>query len=219
MIIKKIYETYIVPPHLQNHMYRVASIVQYIWERIWLQKKELHDVITVGLLHDIWNILKFDMSLYPDVREPEWVTYWTNIKEWYKKYGSDEKEATFWICKELNISQEAYDLVVLYDSTLPKNIAKTDNILLKLVDYADSRVMVYWISTIQERIEKLIRRNMKNKWRTREKAESMWQDRINNTSLFEQHLINQYWIDPQGITDTTMKPIIDKLSIYDIHTP
>ena len=217
MIIQDIYKKYKVPPHLQVHMYSVAAIGQYIAQIIDLSKEKTHNIIVACLLHDIWNILKFEMSLYPDVWEPEWVDYRTTIKEEFKKYGWDEKEATFTLCKKLNISQEAYDLVYAYDTTRPKDISP-DNIQLKLIDYSDWRVMVYGIGSLQERINNLISRNIKNKWRSKEKAERMAKDRIETTTTFEQELIESYGINPSDISNLSMQSSIKKMRLYDIHS-
>jgi HD-GYP domain-containing protein (c-di-GMP phosphodiesterase class II) len=71
MIIQTIYDTYNIPAHLQLHMLRVAAIVQNICQEWKTQNMDVQQLITVALLHDLGNIVKFNMTLYPTVWEPE----------------------------------------------------------------------------------------------------------------------------------------------------
>lgn len=68
--ISQIYDRYQVLPALQLHMLRVAAVAQLICSSHHRALPTDH-IISCCLLHDIGNILKFDLTYYPEFLEPE----------------------------------------------------------------------------------------------------------------------------------------------------
>ncbi len=64
MTIQQLYEKYEIMPNLQLHMYRVAAVAKMICDHFQkpINKQE---VIITCLLHDIGNIIKFDLFDFP----------------------------------------------------------------------------------------------------------------------------------------------------------
>jgi len=59
-------------PSLQLHMFRVAGVASVICENF--KQPELinqDDIVSACLLHDMGNIIKFNLSLFPQFLEPE----------------------------------------------------------------------------------------------------------------------------------------------------
>jgi 5'-deoxynucleotidase YfbR-like HD superfamily hydrolase len=72
MIIQDIYNSFKILPSLQLHMLRVAAVTQEVCKQIYTQLPVTSEtLITIALLHDLGNLVKFDMTLFPDLFEPE----------------------------------------------------------------------------------------------------------------------------------------------------
>ena len=79
MKISEIYRKYRIPPQLQLHQLRVASIAKYICDNLKVPV-DIEEVVSADLLHDMGNIIKFDLSLFPEYLEPEGLEYWQGVK-------------------------------------------------------------------------------------------------------------------------------------------
>ena len=111
MKIKQIYLNYRIPPNLQDHMLRAASVGAYISDH-WKNKADLdkNSMIQALLLHDMGNIIKFDFRFsYLLGKEEANTGYWKKIQqEFIKKYGDDEHVATVEIAKEIGLRDRAF---------------------------------------------------------------------------------------------------------------
>ena len=68
MTILEIYEKYKIMPQLQEHQLRVASVAKTICDHLLVPVHTDH-VVSVCLLHDMGNILKFDLQKFPQFGE------------------------------------------------------------------------------------------------------------------------------------------------------
>lgn len=101
MTITQLYKTYKIMPALQTHMLRVSGVAYRILKEHTV-KDDFSNIIVACLLHDMGNIIKFDLSLFPAFIEPNGLAYWENIKQEYiKTYGTDEHQATMMISKKI----------------------------------------------------------------------------------------------------------------------
>jgi 5'-deoxynucleotidase YfbR-like HD superfamily hydrolase len=72
MIIQDIYNRFEILPSLQLHMLRVAAVTQEICKQVKDKlSNETKTLITLSLLHDLGNLVKFDISLFPKLFEPK----------------------------------------------------------------------------------------------------------------------------------------------------
>jgi 5'-deoxynucleotidase YfbR-like HD superfamily hydrolase len=67
-VILELYDTYKIMPQLAAHQLRVAAVAYAITQAIF---EPIHDeeLISACLLHDMGNILKFDLSVFPEFSE------------------------------------------------------------------------------------------------------------------------------------------------------
>lgn len=216
MIIQDIYEKYQIPPHLQLHMLRVAWVCKLICEHRTGEALPVHDIITVWLTHDLGNILKFDMDMYPEVREPEWVKYRKWVKESFKQYWTDEYEATKKLASLCKMSASGLALLEMFDEYNDWKLANTESIALRICDYADARVTGGGVTTLHERITTLQKRNMKNHWRSEEKAAKIAANRIATSEDMEKKISENSTLSPEDISDETVNPLLEDLRKYDI---
>ncbi|MFW5703170.1 MAG: HD domain-containing protein, partial [Candidatus Dojkabacteria bacterium] len=111
MTIQQAYVKFQIMPSLQLHQLRVGAVAKLILEHS-PGKLERGEIITACLLHDMGNIIKFDLDLLPQFLLPEGKAYWQGVKtDFIKKYGSDEHEATVKIAKELDVSDKTLVLM------------------------------------------------------------------------------------------------------------
>lgn len=212
--ILKIYEHYKIMPNLALHQLRVASVIYLICKNLTLEVDE-NIAIQSGLLHDMGNIIKFNLNYFPEFLEPEGLEYWQNIqKEFKEKYGNDEHEATQKILKELGIDKRviAIDSKMIFGNLC---IDKDSNDWeLKLLHYADMRVGPFGILSYEDRMEDARKRyaNVLDDEMTREKDRR--EILLACGKDIERQIFEHCSIKPEDINDTSIAPIIEELKGY-----
>jgi len=204
--ISDIYKEYKIPPNLQLHMFRVASVASLICDNFNepLSKK---DILTACLLHDMGNIIKFDLSYFPEANEPEGIEYWQQIQnEYKKKYGIDEYIANSKIAEELDASERIIELIKSISFLgAPANVLNTD-FGTKVVEYADERVTPFGVANLEHRFMDLRKRYTHHGTDTSERRAFE-----NALRQIEEQIFFHCKIKPEDITDETIAPIISEL--------
>jgi len=212
--ILEIYEQYKIMPNLSLHQLRVASVISLIIHNMDIEVDK--DVaIQGGLLHDMGNIIKFDLNYFPEFNEPKGLEYWQNVQnEYFEKYGTDEHEATQKILKELNVNPRVIEVdskMVFGNLCIDK---EGNDWELKLLHYADMRVGPHGVLTYEERMEDAKKRyaNKLDDEMTREK------DRKEILLACGKEIENQIFehckIKPEDITDESISEILQELKGY-----
>ena len=141
MKIIDIYTKFTVPPNLQEHIIRVASIAKFI-EKHWTGNNKVDWNLTkkVALLHDLGNIVVFDFEKHPEFlgKEQSNIKYWKRAQqEMISKYGSDDHETTKQMLKEIGLEEGAINTIM--GKSLGNAVAVKDshNWPLKILFYAD----------------------------------------------------------------------------------
>jgi hypothetical protein len=216
MKISKIYEKYKIMPQLQLHQLRVAGVASVICDNF--QKPiDKSSIISACLLHDMGNIVKFKLDLYPENLEPQGIDYWENVKNKYiKKYGKDDHIATNKITNELNINKNIQDIILSYGFAQATKTYKTTHLEYKIAVYSDMRVA-------PERVVSLNVRLAEGKKRYAEKINAKYtpEEFEFNASLWkkiEKQIFSQCKIKPNDITEEKVQPLIEKLRNLKIKT-
>ncbi len=155
MTISEVYDRYQIMPSLQSHMLRVAGVAKIICDHLH-SPIDTENVILASLLHDMGNILKFDLLKYPDFLEPEGLEFWQKVKANYlERYGSDEYAATQKIVAELPVSGRVRDLVaaVGFDN-LEADLVSGD-VAKMICEYSDNRVTPTGVTSLEDRLQDL----------------------------------------------------------------
>lgn len=218
--ISEIYTEYKIMPSLAMHMYRVASVASLICDN-FRQPINKDEIITACLLHDMGNIIKSNLSLFPEFLEPEGLEYWQKVKDEYiKKYGEDEHKATIEIMKELNISEKIINFVdQLSFSSLCRH--RNSNFFdIKIIHYSDVRVDPYGIVSFEERMNEAKKRykNHKNSLEETERQNLVICGKELEKQIFEHCKIkpegSPVGLCPRDINDETVKPVILELKDF-----
>ncbi len=171
MEIMEIYEKYNVMPNLQEHMLRVAAVGKIICDEInksnenkivgGIEGRNIVDtqsVVTACLLHDMGNIIKFDLNYFPEFLEPQGLEYWQNVQnEYFEKYGKDEHVATLEIAKEVLENNKDKENVLEIISAIGfgksiKNAQAETKMEFKIAQYCDQRVGPHGVLSLEDRI-------------------------------------------------------------------
>ncbi|MBP9702829.1 hypothetical protein KBD69_04015 [Candidatus Woesebacteria bacterium] len=194
MQIRDLYDKYYLMPQLREHQLRVGGIVRLITDD--------HDSIITALVHDMGNIVKFDLD-HP-LTQVEDLEKWKIEQEHVRTtYGSDAHEATFAILKDAGLNKynihlrdegRAYDNESL-DVDFFESMSKPALFTL----YGDMRVSIEGVVTMQERIEDLERRY------SAPRTESKWAKKL------EDYMQSIASIDVRSITEVMVEPLFDEL--------
>ena len=212
--ISEIYKDYNLMPQLVAHQLRVTAVASAIIESF---SEPLHvpELISACLLHDMGNILKFDLPGFPQFLDSNGLAYWEGVQEeWRVKYGSDEHAATLEIAREIGVS----DLTLSYIDAVGFSGAveneKSDIFEKKIAPYADMRVAPYGITTLTERMEDAHRRYANRLDQMGHESKIA----ISNAALYsmEKQIFAHASIAPSDITAESCEKYISGLEKYHV---
>ena len=198
-------------PNLQEHMLRVAAVASLICDNLTISVNK-EDIVLASLLHDMGNLIKSNLKLFPEFLEPEGLEYWQKVKdEFIKKYGSDEHEATAKILKEIGVSD---NILYLADQNRFVFLCKhrdSDDMHIKIIKYADTRVGPHGILSFEERMGESTERYKNEKYGPMNEERSRL---IACGKEIEQQIFSKCRIKPEDITDETTKSTILRLKDF-----
>lgn len=212
--ILDIYKTYKIMPNLAMHQLRVASVMYLIIKNLNIEVNE--DIaIQVGLLHDMGNIIKFDLNFFPEFTKPLGLEYWQNVQnEYFEKYGHDEHKATQDILKELNVNQKVIDIDKDMVFGLLCDNKDKQNWELKLLHYADMRVGPYGIISYEDRMEDARKRYEKKLDDEMTREGGRRELLLYCGKDIERQIFANCKIKPEDINDESTKDIIEELKNF-----
>jgi len=208
-----IYKEYKIMPNLVMHQIRVSAVAMQICESMDIEVDK-ESVVRACLLHDMGNIIKFQLDFFPEWNKPDILAYWQGVKEEYiLKYGSNEHKASLLIADELGASVKIKDLVYCVDSASVEMIANEDDLNRKICLYADGRVSPFGVVSINER-------SLEAKKRYEDHPNKFDEERRifhnTNLNLIEKQIFSHTKIKPEDITDDSIKDYLKKLKNYSI---
>lgn len=150
MTIKKIYKKFFIPPNLQEHMLRVARVVEFIKDH-WVERERVNwdVVLKAALLHDLGNLVKFNFGVIP----MENIDFWKQKQKEIKlKYGTDDHEVTEKMLAEIDASPEISRVISGKSFGKAVKTSQSADWAVKILLYADNRVLPDGIGTLEERL-------------------------------------------------------------------
>lgn len=203
--ITEVYEKYKINKGLQEHMLRVASVGQLIYDNKY--KIDAKNIVSACLLHDMGNLIKSKIDVFPEMFEPEGIKYWSKAKEeLIAVYGSDVHMATLTMVKEIVLNEEIVRIVDEMSFDRICEIAGGNDQELKIVLYADMRVGLHGIITIDERFDDIKDRYVPHRF-TSEELER----RRRCAKRIEEEIFEQTTIRPEDIDNISVAPVIESL--------
>lgn len=208
MKVKQLFEKYDVMPQLSEHQLRVGAVGQMVAEN-WRGGCDVEMVTKVCLLHDMGNIVKFDLSdeaqrnrMFGQVDD---LANWRKVQEKYwEKYGRDAHAATKGILADAGLaSLNKYideEGELYFSEALGPQLEKanTESVILM---YADFRVKPEGVVGYRERVDDLRDRYGGGKSPT-------WYEW---TGKFGKYIEGKTKIDPESITEQDARGRWDEL--------
>lgn len=211
--ISDIYEHYQTPPWLAEHMLRVAAVAKLICDNSTTSVRT-DDVVSACLLHDMGNIIKFQLEKFPEFFTPEkGLAYWQAVQEdYFQKYGRDEHAATVTIAREIGAAEKVRIIIDCIGlSELPVAV-ESGALESKIGSYSDMRVGPHGVLPLQERLADLHKRN-KEKGRFNAETAAFEREQLHK---FEKDIFDVNSMTPGDVTDLSVAGIIDELRQYPI---
>ena len=163
MNILDIYTKYKIPPQLQVHQLRVAAVAKTICDHLQLKPDDTQTIISTCLVHDMGNIIKFNLDKFPEFLEPEGRAYWQKVKDdFIQKYGSSEHQASLTIAKEIGLNNQVLTIINAFGFPQAVENSRSTDTNLKICVYSDFRVTPHSVASLQERLVESYERNKNN---------------------------------------------------------
>lgn len=165
MNIKQLYEKYDVMPQLVEHQLRVGVVGQIVAEN-WRDGCDVGLATKLGLLHDMGNIVKLDLSdeaqrvsVFGKVDN---LSHWQKVqKKYWEQYGKDAHVATKEILSDAGLGEmNSYmdEEGELYVGEASREKLETANVESIILMYADFRVKPEGVVSYQDRVDDLYTR-------------------------------------------------------------
>lgn len=208
--ILEIYDEYKIMQNLQLHQLRVAAVAKILCDNLTVPV-DTENVVRGALLHDMGNIIKFDLGIFPESVEPEGRPYWENVKkEYIEKYGSDEHEASIHIIREITGSERMQELVETVDFAHIDERQETHDSGMKIIGYADNRVCPVGVVPLQDRKDDAAKR-----YSTRFDLDLQTRYYAAMEKV-EAQIAEHSRIDPKSIDDEMVAPVIEELKTWQV---
>ncbi|MEK7601477.1 MAG: HD domain-containing protein [Patescibacteria group bacterium] len=207
---QEIYDAYRIMPALQLHQLRVAAVAKTLCDNL-TRDVDTHTVVLACLFHDMGNIIKSDLSLFPEFCEPEGVAHWQFVKnDFVKTYGGNTHVANVAIARELHLPDTVIRLIDdIGFSRLPV-IQESSSYELKLVEYGDMRTGPHGVIPMDARIAEGKTR-FENKHPGEHRDESEWESIVASAREIERQIFAEANIAPDDITEQSIQPLIAEL--------
>jgi hypothetical protein len=216
MLITEIYRKYQILPNLQLHHFRVTAVAKLIAQNSTIEL-DIDSIIRACLLHDMGNIVKFNLGLFPENLQPQGLLYWQAVKDdLIARYGKDEHLVALSIAKEVGVSSRVLQLIQAVNFASSEIIAEGDDLAQKICLYSDQRVSPYGVLPLVDRIRQGRERFRRNKpeLAKNEKA-GAYENLVNQLLIIERQIFDDNRIKPSGITDQTIVNLIPELMLVE----
>jgi len=154
MTIQEVYRQFGTPKNLQQHMLTVTGLICSIQEHWAGEQIHWNHLIIAGLLHDLGNVIKFDLDKFPTLLGDELpkIDYWRDEqKRLIEKYSNDDHVATGKMLDELGIDDEVKEAIQTKSFGNIRQTAKSEDWLPKILQYCDLRTAPSGLMTLDER--------------------------------------------------------------------
>ena len=213
MKIQDIYQRYKIMPNLQQHMLTVAAVAAEICEHFHDQPIDKTSIVAACLLHDMGNIVKFDLTRFPDFLKPKGLDYWQEVKEdFQERYGSDEKVAMELIAEELGVTTRIKELMQAVNLAKAKENYLSQDFGKKICEYADNRVSPQGVTSQQDRLDDLARRY--GSQQANSTKHDSWKKLYQYSQQIEQQIFKYCDLSPDEITKSRVSDTIDSLKSF-----
>lgn len=201
-------------PQLAEHQLKVAGVAGLICKNLG-RPVDSKEVIAACLLHDMGNIIKFDLKftseLLPGRFTEAELQAWQRVKDDYlEKYGSDEHHATLLIARELGVSDRILELIDCIGFQNGQSNAANQDFGKKICAYSDMRVGPQGVINLEQRFMDL-RHRYEYKHRLTGGNETARLEFENGLRQIEKQIFYEAKILPHEITEAAVGTMVEVL--------
>lgn len=213
--VRELYADYRIMPSLQMHQLRVAAVVQLVCDN-FSQPINKQDIVVACLFHDMGNIIKSDLTRYPEFLAPEGLEYWEGVKaDFVQKYGNESHTATAAIAREIGLPENSVGIIERTSFSQIANTLRGNSFEQKIAEYADCRSGTHGIVSIKERFADAVKRYV-YRYASVEEAHAKYAEHADMTKVLETQIFEHCSIAPPDINDVTVLPLLKELSEYPV---
>jgi len=218
---REVYAAYKTMSALQLHQLRVAAVGKLICDG-FTKSINTRDVVLACLFHDMGNILKFNLTYFPEFLKPQGLEFWETVKAEYKeKYGADQHEASKQIAREIGLSGAVVEIIDAIGFSNVEPALAGNSFENKICVYADSRVGPHGVLTLMERFadgrKRYLARGVTN---DHGKEITVQRDTFEALTESAQKMEKQIFasakIKPEDINDTSVALLVEELWEYPV---
>lgn len=205
------YQYYNIMPTLAQHMLQVGAVAKIVTDQINEPDFPAAEIISACLLHDMGNIVKFDLDNVPaglDVPDIDhWKSVQTNIR---KQYGLDEHQVTHHIANELGVSETTLNAIENCGTSKAASVLAAHNIPAMVVTYCDYHVAPTNIVSPAQRLADILDRYAGTPKYTGYQTDGQ------NVLALANYLETTYKIDPDLVTAEAVASVVESLRDWDL---
>lgn len=210
--VQEYYGAYRIMPSLQLHQLRVAAVAKQVCES-FTAPIDTDTVVRAALLHDMGNILKFDLARFPEFLKPEGLLHWEGVKrEYEEKYGSDQHAASLAIAREIGASAAVLRCIDAVAFSRARQTLESGSWEERVCEYADARVGPHGVLPLVERLEEA---RLRYAARPRQLGITAPRDAfdalVEAEKGLERLIFERCRIRPEDITDASVAPLVEEL--------
>ena len=213
--IKGIYDRFLILPNLRLHMYRTAAVAEMMcdnWKGAAINKQ---DIAAACLLHDIGNIVKFDLGEKRSIallgRSAKNLKYWLRVKkDTMRRYGRSDNEATHNMLVALRANRKVQLIISRMAHVFRDYKRSSSDYELLLCEYADCRTAPYGIASVTERFADFAERYKRSSIAANRTRVKFVISKLGKMLDFEKMLFTHMRIMPEQVNDRSIKPYLEK---------
>ena len=212
-----VYREYRIMPSLQLHQLRVAAVGKLICDG-FRKPINTQNVVLACLFHDMGNIIKSDITYFPEFAEPEGIAYWEKVKaEFVAKYGPDHHAACAAIAREIGLPPRAVELVEGIGYSKLGAIVGSQDWEQKIAEYADTRVGPRGVLPLEERLAEGRTRYLTTATsRPHYDTEGGFEKLAQTAGELERQVSGCMRVKPEDITDAAIGSLVEQLRKYTV---
>lgn len=162
MTILEVYQQHQIMPQLIEHQLKVAGVAKLICDN-FEGELDKENIFTACLLHDMGNIIKFDLSvtdkLLPGRFSQSDLALWQEVKNRFvAEFGADEHHASMQIAEKLGVQKRVLELIDSIGFQEGESNAGSLDFGKKICAYSDMRVGPGGVISLEQRFEDLRQR-------------------------------------------------------------
>lgn len=203
-------------PGLQIHQLRVTAVGKTICESLTIPI-DTDAVVTACLFHDMGNIIKSELALFPEFLGEHDLAYWEAVKKEYMgKYGTNEHHATIEIARELGLTEKVIRLIDGVGFMNTESVRDGASYEQKIIEYSDLRVQPHGVSSLDERLEEGRKRYEGRGHFDFPDNKNRYGELVAAIHEVERQIFSVSSIQPESITEASVQSAISELKMYPI---